>query len=527
VPFDSEPEEEQIMKMHLSTAVAFVFLLEAGAVAAAPLGTAFTYQGQLQQSGVAAGGACDFEFNLWDSAGTGSPPSGGTKIGADEFENSVSVADGLFTVQLNDSGQFGAAPFNGEERWLQIGVSCPASGSPTFTTLAPRQKLTAAPYASFALNIPDGSVTAAKVGSGAVGQNQLATDSVNSAKIADNSVNPNDVSFNYAGSNVKGGPAADVSFPYAASTSKGGPATDVACSGCVGATDLQVPVVLSDSGAGPILSAVTTSTATSAIGVQGQISATAPGGSSTGVRGVNNGTSSSGFGVFGSHDGGGTGVFGLSVSGEGISGSSTSGDGVLAFSNSGVALHVRGNTGNLIEAAKSGRPDNRRFYVDNSGNVFADGSYNCGKALSCFNTGTGADVAERIDAPEPLQPGDLVEIDPDHSDRFRLARSAYSNLVAGVVSTNPGVTMNNNDLEENDRGERTDQRPLLALVGKVPVRVTTENGALRPGDLLVASATPGHAMKAGPNAPTGTVIGKALEPLESGTGIVKMLVMLR
>ena len=57
--------------------------------------------------------------------------------------------------------------------------------------------------------------------------------------------------------------------------------------------------------------------------------------------------------------------------------------------------------------------------------------------------------------------------------------------------------------------------------------MTTENGALRAGDLLVTSATPGHAMKAGPNAPTGTVIGKALEPLESGTGMVKMLVMLR
>jgi len=52
-------------------------------------------------------------------------------------------------------------------------------------------------------------------------------------------------------------------------------------------------------------------------------------------------------------------------------------------------------------------------------------------------------------------------------------------------------------------------------------------GSVQPGDLLVTSSTPGHAMKGGPNPPVGTVIGKALGSLESDTGVIEMLVMLQ
>jgi hypothetical protein len=168
-----------------------------------------------------------------------------------------------------------------------------------------------------------------------------------------------------------------------------------------------------------------------------------------------------------------------------------------------------------------------KFRVTAAGTVFADGSYNCGLNSSCFNSGIGADLAERIDTTEALHPGDLIEIDPERTDHYRLASTAYSTLVAGIVSTTPGMTMNNNDLADNDEGVRTDTRPLLALVGKVPVKATAEGGAIRPGDLLVASSTPGHAMKAASSPAVGSVVGKALEPLDSGSGSIKMLVMLR
>jgi hypothetical protein len=61
----------------------------------------------------------------------------------------------------------------------------------------------------------------------------------------------------------------------------------------------------------------------------------------------------------------------------------------------------------------------------------------------------------------------------------------------------------------------------------VPVKVSAENGAIRPGDLLVTSSIPGYAMKAGSNPPQGTVIGKALEGLDQGTGTIKMLATLQ
>ena len=66
----------------------------------------------------------------------------------------------------------------------------------------------------------------------------------------------------------------------------------------------------------------------------------------------------------------------------------------------------------------------------------------------------------------------------------------------------------------------------VALAGRVPVKVDAGYGAIRPGDLLVSSPTPGHAMRAvDPRA--GTVIGKAPQSLESGTGCILMLVLLR
>jgi hypothetical protein len=101
-----------------------------------PLGTAFTYQGQLQKAGTPLTGTADFQFTLWDAV------SGGTQIGATVSVNGVTVTDGLFTAVLD----FGAAAFTGEARWLEIAVRSPA-GSGTFRTLSPRQELRPAPYA--------------------------------------------------------------------------------------------------------------------------------------------------------------------------------------------------------------------------------------------------------------------------------------------------------------------------------------------------------------------------------------------
>ena len=102
-------------------------------------GTTFTYQGRLTENGVAANGANDLTFTLYDAG------NGGTPVGASNVVNDLAVTNGLFTVTLD----FGAA-FDGSARWLEIAVHGP--GEPIYTTLAPRQALTPTPYAIRAAN---------------------------------------------------------------------------------------------------------------------------------------------------------------------------------------------------------------------------------------------------------------------------------------------------------------------------------------------------------------------------------------
>ncbi|TWT43895.1 hypothetical protein RAS1_02950 [Phycisphaerae bacterium RAS1] len=120
-------------------------ILAACAVAQTPLGTGWTYQGRLKDGGSPANGPHDLQFTLYDV------PAGGAIIAGPLCVDNVNVADGLFTVPLD----FGAV-FDGNERWLEIGVrndntigNC-AGGS--YTPLSQRQPLTAAPNALLALN---------------------------------------------------------------------------------------------------------------------------------------------------------------------------------------------------------------------------------------------------------------------------------------------------------------------------------------------------------------------------------------
>jgi hypothetical protein len=101
-------------------------------------GTAFTYQGQLQYNGSPANGTYNLTFSLYNTN------SGGASVAGPVTNNDVVVTNGLFAVAID----FGPNVFAGQSNWLQIGVA--TNGVNTFTTLAPRQELTPAPYAIYA-----------------------------------------------------------------------------------------------------------------------------------------------------------------------------------------------------------------------------------------------------------------------------------------------------------------------------------------------------------------------------------------
>src|SRR5215468_6854889 len=131
------------MVKRIIAGVAVVGLISASS-AQTPLDTGFTYQGRLEQNGVGMNGTVNLRFNLFDAPGNGSPPVGGNQIGGVQQINNVAVSDGLFTVTLNDTGQFGASAFNGLARWVQIEV-CSDAACTSRTVLSPRQALTNAP----------------------------------------------------------------------------------------------------------------------------------------------------------------------------------------------------------------------------------------------------------------------------------------------------------------------------------------------------------------------------------------------
>jgi hypothetical protein len=109
-----------------------------GSAQASPVGTAFTYQGQLRKDGEPVNRTCDFEFRLYDAV------SLGNQIGIAQTE-SITVANGLFTVNLD----FGDV-FTGTARWLGVKVMCVQLGDTQYADLG-RQELTATPYALYAL----------------------------------------------------------------------------------------------------------------------------------------------------------------------------------------------------------------------------------------------------------------------------------------------------------------------------------------------------------------------------------------
>ena len=142
-------------------------------------------------------------------------------------------------------------------------------------------------------------------------------------------------------------------------------------------------------------------------------------------------------------------------------------------------------------------------------------------------TGTlcGGDYAESVDVTgdrKKYEPGDVLVIDPNTPGKFLKSADPYSSSVSGIYSTKPGTVG-----RRQVTAKSPDEVP-MAVVGIVPAKVSAENGAIRPGDLLVSSSKIGYAMKGTDRSQMlGAVIGKALGSLDSGTGVIEVLVTLQ
>jgi hypothetical protein len=119
--------------------IAFIACLAATSMVVSAQGTAFTYQGRLNDGGSPANGTYDLQFYLRDAL------TAGNAIGATNTLPTVPVTNGLFTVTLN----FSAGIFTGTNYWLEIGVRTNGSVA-AYSTLSPRQAITPAPYAIMA-----------------------------------------------------------------------------------------------------------------------------------------------------------------------------------------------------------------------------------------------------------------------------------------------------------------------------------------------------------------------------------------
>jgi hypothetical protein len=510
-------ENERMGKMNriwtfmglLLVGLAVALAMSSGAVLAegpgtqAALGTEFTYQGHLKLNGAAINQPCDFGFSLWDSE---SGTSG--QIGSELFRLDTPVENGRFTAVLD----FGADPFQGDERWLKITVRYPTDIDP-WVTLTPRQKLTATPYALYAMNSP------AHWGESWSG----------------NSVGLVLSSNDYYGLWATSGSG----YPAVVGNATGG--SVVLPTGGDGLHGMG-----SNNGVyGWGTTAGVAGHSSSGRGVKGT-SGTSVGveGTSTSGAGVK-GTSTSNYGVFAHSDNGtslyvdGAGANGLRVDSagesaiyvgsaghDGIRVNSANWSGVYVYGAGSDAIRVQGagQDGLRIFSAtrnfiRLGPADNDlRLIVATSGDVYSDGEF----------YSSGADFAElMVASPGAItEPGDVLMIGPDGKPQPCFRPNA-TNLL-GVHSTDPayvGGSGDNFDIEG---------KIPVGITGIAPVKVSAENGPIEPGDLLTSSSLQGHAMKA--SAVTiedvsfyrpGTILGKALEPLDEGTGVISALIALQ
>jgi mucin-19 len=141
--------------------------------------------------------------------------------------------------------------------------------------------------------------------------------------------------------------------------------------------------------------------------------------------------------------------------------------------------------------------------VDDGGDNCDDSVRTSGYIHAAQTTVQGLDVAEKYPSNQNLVPGEVVTTTPNQDYFIERSSSSYQGSVIGIVSTKPGVLLGG--FAYNAYPQEILHN--IALSGRVPVKVSTENGPIAIGDYLTTSSIPGVAMKATQAGPT---VAKAL-----------------
>jgi hypothetical protein len=558
-----------------------------GVRAQVPVGSAFTYQGQLKVGGIPADGDYDFRFQLYDA------PNGGSPVGGNDLVLSgVPVGNGLFTVELD----FGPGIFTQDARWMEVGVR--HSGQNPFTTLSPRQPVNAAPYALYALDVASGAggywaadgddIHSTNPGRVGVGTSAPATRlEVRAGAAGDGlrvtAIDPAGPTLDLKGFAPvgMGGLLGIINFLNYDETLMGGieytyfetitpfPLRQDQMTFKVGEAEQMRLHVQNGSGGMSLEGSLWVKSGTDAsLAGGGYLTLGSAGGNlaldNNEIMARDDGEAST---LYLNNDGGYICLAGNSQYGR-VGIGTTSPDHRLEVHGNGStgdpAVRIANDYGGglSVETNSDSTPG---VYIHNEGSDYGLKVYSTdytaaqflsigGTALSANSIGTadpaviithsgtgkalmvsgsaevdvlyiaGSDVAEKFPASEQAKPGMVMAIDPKNPGKLCLARGTYNRCVAGVVSGANGFPAG--AVLGNVPSE--EDAPAVALSGRVWVHCDATKQPIAPGDLLTTAASPGYAMKATDHRKAqGAVLGKAMTALEKGRGLVLVLVSLQ
>ena len=417
-----------------------------------------------------ADGAYDFTFALYDTV------TGGEPLWT-EVQREVFVSKGEFLASLGSVEPIPATALSGQNPWLDVAVRGP--GEVGFTTLAPRQQVSAAAPSAGAACPHDH-----------VGEEWYANIpwSNGAFKVYNYGNGPSIWGWNGGNGNALRG--------YATGTGLGMYAEGEEGAGAVGrSTNGRGVEGYSTNGPGVYAN----STNSDSIRVDG-----------AGGNGVYVGSSGD-HGVYVASAGwSGVSVWSATVAGMWVY--SAGQDGILVNTAGWDGVHVVGPVGGVYYG--SGKRGDEDFAVLNTGEVRSKVGF---AAPANDFAVTMAVEGDKVG----YEPGDVLAVSASGSGAVERSSAAYSPVVVGVYSAMPAFVGGRSVM-----GDDPAAGVPVAILGVVACKVSAENGPIRPGDLLVTSATPGHAMR-GDDPPPGTVLGKALGELASGTGLIQVLVTLQ